>query len=901
MSEQNTPLRVLLVEDSKTELQFYTALLEKSGIVVRSAETPAKALTLFPSFDPDLVVLDYHLPEMTGPELAARIQAELHGKNARFLLITADKRGETIAAAIRLGVSSFLIKPLDQKLFPVVCQSMASSARELKDVDRRLRLLVKEQQLHQQAVDEHAIVSVADAGGNITYINDKFCKISGYARNELMGKNHRVLKSGMHPDAFYAGLWQTISSGKVWHGEVCNRKKDGGFYWVSSTIVPFVSDSGKPWRYVSIRTDITGNKELAIRLEEGRSFMQSLTDNLNEGVYALDTQGLLTFLNSEAESLLGYKRQELLGRNMHEIIHFQRADGSHMPREECPVHKSIRNGQRFSSDEEIFTTKTGEMIPVALASTPMQRDGVTFGSVAVFHDAREQKKRERALLDSERRVRHLLEISPIAVRVLRLSDRHMVFVNQSYAELFHTSKEDVLGTDPVRFYRNQQDYNDLASRIKQGEAIRNCLVELVTQQGTPIWVLASYFPLEYEGERASLGWFYDVTAIRHSQQLAENASRAKSEFLSSMSHELRTPMNAILGFSQLLEYDANLTASQQEYVRAILKAGQHLLTLINEVLDLAKIESGQIDLALEPVAVIELIDECCALLVSLAAKRGIVLSRVGLGHAVAYADRTRLKQVLINLISNAIKYNRDGGTVRIDVQAQGEQRLRIDVIDSGYGIPAERIGELFQPFNRVGAESSGVEGTGIGLSITRRIMEAMNGIVDVSSKVGEGSTFWIELPRAAVNPLDRRDAPLTGDAVVPQAPHMEQHTVLYIEDNPVNLKLVERILARRGNIRLLTAHTPELGLELAWERHPDLILLDINMPGMNGYQVLQALRDDDSTKHISVVAMTANAMPRDVEQGKAAGFTDYLTKPFELTAFFETIDRCLANGGKRLA
>jgi PAS domain S-box-containing protein len=489
-------------------------------------------------------------------------------------------------------------------------------------------------------------------------------------------------------------------------------------------------------------------------------------------------------------------------------------------------------------------------------------------------------------------LRYILESSPVSVRIMRLADKKLVFVNQSFCDMTYLSKEQVIGMDPGQFYRRIEDYQALVARLQRGEPVINYPVEL-TSQGRDIWGFTSFFNIEFEGEAASLAWIYDVTQLVRARQDAERANHAKSEFLSNMSHELRTPMNAVLGFGQLLEYDDTLNAEQQESVQHILKGGRHLLELINQVLDLARVEAGHITLSLEPVEVNSVVEECRSLASTLAEKRNITISHSGLKGVVVRADRTRLKQVLFNLLSNAIKYNREGGQVTLDVQAVGDQRLRLRVTDTGPGILAERLGELFQPFNRLGAENSAVEGTGIGLTITRRIMQAMGGTVDVQSTPGVGSTFWVELPQDSLAGPEHHAAPASDTAAPVTEPVAVRHTVLYIEDNPINIKLVAMILSRRKHIRLLSAHTPELGMELARTQQPDLILLDINMPGMNGYQVLEVFKSDAKVKGVPVVAVTANAMMNDIQRGKAAGFADYLTKPLQVTQFLETIDRHL--------
>lgn len=385
---------------------------------------------------------------------------------------------------------------------------------------------------------------------------------------------------------------------------------------------------------------------------------------------------------------------------------------------------------------------------------------------------------------------------------------------------------------------------------------------------------------------------FDVTAerravedLRHAKEAAESANAAKSEFLSSMSHELRTPMNAILGFAQLMELDDDLPADHRDSLGEIIRAGEHLLGLINQVLDLARIEAGHVDLSLESVALDSVITESLSLVNSLALRRSVTVQRDGMSGAIVHADRTRLKQALLNLLSNAIKYNREGGRVSVDVSVTGGGDWRISVVDTGRGIPRDRLAELFQPFNRLSAAGGEIEGTGIGLNLTRRMVELMGGGIGVESTEGVGSRFWIDLPRQPeVAPsIDEPDA--TGLEPV--------RTVLYVEDNPANIRLVSQILARRGEIDLLSAHTPELGLELARTRCPDLILLDINLPGMNGYDVLAELKAGPLTEATPVVALTANAAPRDIEFGMAAGFDAYLTKPLDVAHFNEVIDRCL--------
>jgi signal transduction histidine kinase/ActR/RegA family two-component response regulator len=381
--------------------------------------------------------------------------------------------------------------------------------------------------------------------------------------------------------------------------------------------------------------------------------------------------------------------------------------------------------------------------------------------------------------------------------------------------------------------------------------------------------------------------------------VADHANRAKSEFLSNMSHELRTPLGAILGFAQLIESSVPPpTAAQTRSVDQILKAGWYLLDLINEILDLALIESGKLSLSIEPLALAEVLRESRAMIEPQARKRGIsvVLPQA---DAVGYvrADRTRVKQVLVNLLSNAVKFNRDGGSVTVTCSAGRAGRVRVSIGDTGAGISAAHQAQLFQPFNRLGREGRGEEGTGIGLVVSKRLVDLMGGAIDVASTEGEGSVFSFELdaapaphapPPAAALHGDRRPVEGTADAGV--------RTVLYVEDNPANLMLIEDLMMRRPDLRLLSAASGSAGVELAHSARPAVILMDINLPGISGVDALRLLAASPVTAGIPVIALSANASPRDLAKGLEAGFFRYLTKPIKVPEFMATLDTALALG-----
>ncbi|MGH2465059.1 MAG: hybrid sensor histidine kinase/response regulator, partial [Candidatus Limnocylindrales bacterium] len=383
-------------------------------------------------------------------------------------------------------------------------------------------------------------------------------------------------------------------------------------------------------------------------------------------------------------------------------------------------------------------------------------------------------------------------------------------------------------------------------------------------------------------------------AADDARETAERANRAKSEFLSRMSHELRTPLNAVLGFGQMLEMD-RMEPPQSEYVEQILRGGHHLLDLIDEVLDISKIEIGAVAISVEPVAIAEVASESVRLLEPLA-EAGKIRLRSAVPESIpeVMADHQRLRQVLVNFISNAIKYTPPGSTATIHAAGAGEGWIRIAVTDDGPGIAGDLIPRLFQPFERIGAEQRGIEGTGLGLAHSKALTERMGGRIGVDSAPGSGSTFWLEL-RVAAAPLtpaasDEHGSPVIGTPAV--------GTVLYIEDNPANLRLVERALAHRPGVRFLSAMLGRVGLDLAREHRPDVIVLDLNLPDIGGDEVLEALRAEPLTRDTPVLILSADATQRQRQRLVALGAQAYVTKPLDVRAFLSTLDAVLDRPGR---
>jgi PAS domain S-box-containing protein len=513
------------------------------------------------------------------------------------------------------------------------------------------------------------------------------------------------------------------------------------------------------------------------------------------------------------------------------------------------------------------------------------------------------------LAENEQRYRALVDADPDGVVIIDAKSTIQA-VNPAMSRIFGYTPEQMLGKPLTVLMPHRLREGHMAGTrryLMTGERSipwQGVQVPALRRDGTEFPVEINFGEYMAKGGNYFAGFITDITgrklaelALQEAKEAAEAANEAKSEFLSRMSHELRTPMNSILGFGQLLQRHA-LAPEQARSVEHILRAGRHLLNLINEVLEIARIEANQQQLSMEPVHAATLLNEALALVRPTAEQRPVQLALHAPHGTDAYvrADQQRLMQVLLNLLSNAIKYNRAGGTVQLLARsvaaAEGGASLAIGVRDTGPGIAEDRLGELFVAFSRLGAERSGVEGTGLGLALSRRLVEAMGGRLRVESTVGEGSTFWVELP-VAEGPRLHRD-PARPEVPRPERGARPPRTILYVEDNLANLDLVESILYDRPEIDLVPALQGRLGLQLAREHTPDLILLDLHLPDLSGEVVLHELRADERTRHIPVLVISADATTRQVERLRSAGARDYLTKPLDVDQFLAAVDGALA-------
>jgi PAS domain S-box-containing protein len=712
--------------------------------------------------------------------------------------------------------------------------------------------------------------------------------------------------------------------------ELTYFRKDGSRFPAVVSVTALRNDGDAIIGYLLIGTDNTARKRAEDALREARALQAAIFNSVNFSSIATDAKGVIQIFNVGAERMLGYAVADVVNTitpadisDPQELIARAEALSTELgttitPGFEALVFKAARGIEDIY--ELTYIRKDGSRFPAVVSVTAL-RDGhdaiIGYLLIGTDNTARklveaEQQKLDQHLRDQRFYTRSLIESN---IDALTTTDPSGIItdVNKEMEALTGCTRDELIGAPFKNYFTDSARAEAGIKLVLREKRVTNYELTARARDGTTT-VVSYNATTFYDRDRTLQGVFgaaRDVTERKRLDQVLqeknvelERANLAKSDFLSSMSHELRSPLNAILGFAQLLEIDTTtITPAQKASIGQILHAGWYLLELINGILDLAQIESGKLSLSQERVSLSEVMAECQAMIEPQRQTRGIDMTfpRFDVPCFVD-ADRTRLKQVIINLLSNALKYNRPGGTVAVECTTSTPERVRIGVRDTGEGLPPEKVAQLFQSFNRLGQEASAEQGTGIGLVVSKRLVELMGGVIGVESTSGVGSLFWIELTAADAPSMDLENPGLAA-AAEPQAPAgAALRTLLYVEDNPANLMLVEQLLARRADMRLMSARNAHLGIEIARASQPEVILMDINLPGISGLEALKILRDDPVTAHIPIVALSANAMPRDIKKGLDAGFFRYLTKPIKVNELMDTLRVALeyAERGARL-
>ncbi|MEO6323169.1 MAG: PAS domain S-box protein [Thermoanaerobaculia bacterium] len=717
--------------------------------------------------------------------------------------------------------------------------------------------------------------------------------------------------------------------------ELTYIRKDGSRFPAVVSVTALRDAQNTIIGYLLIGTDNTARKEAEEALLRAGALQKAIFNSANFSSIATDAKGVIQIFNVGAERMLGYTADEVLDKitpadisDPQEVIARAKTLSLELATPIAPGFEAlVFKARRGIEDiyELTYIRKDGSRFPAVVSVTALrdaQNAIIGYLLIGTDNTARkeveaDQKRLDQRLRDQQFYTRSLIESN---IDALMTTDPQGIItdVNKQTEALTGCTRDELIGAPFKDCFTDPERAEAAIKRVLAEGKVTN--YELTSRARDGKETVVSYNATNfYDRNRRLQGVFAaarDVTERKRLDQrlqdknvelqsakvIAEKANRSKSEFLSSMSHELRSPLNAILGFAQLMDSDVpEPSPGQKESIDQILQSGWHLLKLINEVLDLAKIESGTLSLSLESVSLGDVMVECQRMIEGQAQKHGIQMSFPVLRiPCFVHADRTRLKQILINLLSNGIKYNREHGTVVVRQTVGAPGRIRVSIEDTGRGLPKEKVAQLFQPFNRLGQEAGGQEGTGIGLVVAKQLVELMGGVIGVESTVGTGSVFWFDLEGAAEPQLELGTA--AAQAPAPPVVHgTRERLLLYVEDNPANLKLAQQIVARRPDLRLLSAVTGTLGVALAITRQPEVILRDLNLPDISGIEALAMLRADLATSHIPVVAISANAMPHDIEMGLQAGFFRYLTKPINVVEFMNTLNSALEFADERPA
>ncbi len=781
-------------------------------------------------------------------------------------------------------------------------------------------------------------IFITNISGEIEYANPATSINKGYLPEEIIGKNPKIWKSPDAAEEFYQKMWGKIIKGEKWQGYLKNKRKDGVIIWEFATIFPIQNDKGQITNYAAIQENVTELREIEESLVESENRLAQIAEHGKSVIWEINLDGIYTYISPLCESVFGYTVEETVNKKHYYDL---------FPKElrETYVNSAaelLLQNESLIDFENPVIKKSGEQIWVSTNCTAIKNDqGHIIGFIGADTEITERKKYQQEIVELNEGLEKKVEIrteeiakmnkdllEEIAYRsrveeelkskseeletffsaaqdLMCIADLKatLIKVNSAWKTILGYETYELEGVNFMDLV-HVDDVSPTVSIFEQlntHKSVSNFVIRLIGKNGnfrSIEWSAAPVGGYIFASSRDITERLKQENELRNAQELANQANLSKSEFLSRISHELRTPMNSILGFAQLLEMGA-LDITQERSVGHILQSGKHLLNLINEVLEISRIESGQMSLSMEPVSLNSVIHEIIDSLTPLAATRGITIQSHFHLLDVAYvmADRQRLKQIIMNLLSNSLKYNRPDGMIDVDVlqgenEFNGKKSIRIAVRDQGYGISPDNMEKVFLPFERIGAENTETEGTGLGLAVVKQLTELMNGELGLESKIGIGSTFWVEFS-SANEQVSENDTNSSVQKSLDMNPH--HGTILYIEDNSANVDLVQQIVELKlFGVKLITNAAGLKAVQLASEHQPDLILLDLNLTDIHGSEVIQRLKKEPLTRDIPVIVISADAMAEQIERLMSLGAKNYLTKPIDIGLFLKEVDKYLS-------
>jgi PAS domain S-box-containing protein len=902
LSTENQQPNILVVDDDPASLDLVNVELETLGYNVLTAASLDAFYESLEISEPSLIIMDIEFSDEDGNGIQAIRQSKDRGKiSCPVIFLTMRDDFQAKLGAIRAGGDSFLVKPFGiENLGLIVNQFVENNPDDpyrAVIIDDELEL-AQMLSLHCNGVGleavaisdpEIALATISENDPDVIVMDINMPEVSGFELAMIIKADDKFSQIPI--------IFLTAQGGIERQKYALNIGADDFVEKSSSTDFLLSMITARAKRYRKSHSTL-------VKLSESERNLSAIYNSSTECIITVDQQGAIEAANPQTTRTFGYIESNLIGKNISFLL----------PKEERSDHEAFLVKSVLHQSHGISQTKDlvglrqdGSVFPIELSITATYVDRQK-KFINVLRDVSERKNAEEAARSAEQKFQLAIENLNTGFALwdehdkLIMWNKQFIEFNLEVSDIVHRGMSfrefiTLIAVGPTANVSPENRESYIEARIADHRSSEETTFEALRADGK--WVRRIKQRLENGAAVVMVSDFTDSKL--HQEELenarisADQANLAKSDFLSSMSHELRTPMNAILGFAQLLESNPKdpLSDSQIRHVQQILKGGEHLLDLIDQVLELSKIEAGKIALSIENVETVASIQRCLDMISTQAKDKGIELQFPNAGYVFPplEPDHNRFNQILLNLLSNAIKYNRDGGKVTVTISPAKHGFLRINVTDTDLGISDNYQARIFEPFDRLGRETGEIEGTGIGLTITKQIVELLNGDIGFETEVGKGSNFWIELPifnGENVAQIAQKD--VNGQETLTET-ESPPGIVLYIEDNPANVQLMEGILSRLPNLILKTAHTAELGLDLARDLNPDIILMDINLPGMDGIAALNRLRMDETTRDIPVVAISAAAMPKEIERGKEAGFNEYLTKPIKVPEVLQAVNQ----------